>query len=73
MRPPCRRAQRTDEAEDEALKQAAKVDEQAVLLAQALELSKALAREVDASLGARKAVPIRNSFVRNDNPDEDGP
>jgi hypothetical protein len=55
------------------LKQATDTDEQVVLLAQVLELSKALAREVDGSLGARKAVPVRNSFVRNDNPDEDAP
>ncbi|WP_284762043.1 hypothetical protein [Arthrobacter sp. efr-133-R2A-63] len=55
------------------MEQATEVDEQAVLLAQALELSRLTAEVVDKSLGARKAVPIRNSFVRNDNPDEDAP
>jgi len=62
-----------EEVAVEALKQAEKVDEQAVLLAQALELSKKLAREIDGSLGVRKAVPIRNSFVRNDTPGEYAP
>lgn len=62
-----------DEAEDGTLEQATEVDEQAAVLAQALEFSKATAKVVDKSLGARKAVPIRNSFVRNDNPDEDAP
>lgn len=68
------------EAEVGALKQAAEVDDQAtevddqaVLLAKALELSKATAEVVDKSVGARKAVPIRNAFVRNDDPDEDAP
>lgn len=62
-----------DESEAEALKRAEKVAEQAELLAQALVRSKKLAKEVDGSLSARKAVPIRNSFVRNDNPGEDAP
>lgn len=43
------------------------------LLSDPLALSKATADVVDRSLGARKAVPIRNSFVRNDNPTEDAP
>ncbi|MGP5391852.1 hypothetical protein [Glutamicibacter arilaitensis] len=51
----------------------AKAEEQAILLAQALEYSKALAVVVDGSVGARKAVPIRNSFVRNDDPAKDTP
>lgn len=55
------------------MKQAAEVDDQAVLLAKALELSKATAEVVDKSVGARKAVPIRNAFVRNDDPHEDAP
>lgn len=62
-----------DEEVDEALKKAAKAEEQAILLAQALEHSKSLAMVVDGSVGARKAVPIRNSFVRNDDPAEDAP
>nr|WP_176705006.1 hypothetical protein [Arthrobacter sp.]AXV46713.1 hypothetical protein pA8H1_p22 [Arthrobacter sp.] len=62
-----------EEAEEAALKHDEKVDERAVLLAQALERSKALAGSLDRSLGARKAVPIRNSFVRNDSPSEDAP
>jgi hypothetical protein len=61
------------EAEDGALKQAIELDDQAVLLAKALELAKATAEVVDKSVGARKAVPIRNAFVRNDDPDEDAP
>lgn len=60
-------------AKIEALKIAPEVDAAAVLLAKALEHSKEVAKVVDGSLGARKAVPIRNSFVRNDNPDEDAP
>jgi hypothetical protein len=60
-------------AEDGALKQATEVDDQAIVLAKALELSKATAEVVDKSVGARKAVPIRNAFVRNDDPDEDAP
>lgn len=43
------------------------------LLTDPLTLSKATAKVVDRSLGARKAVPIRNSFVRNDNPAVDPP
>jgi hypothetical protein len=62
-----------DEADGETLRQAAEEDEQGALLAQVLQLSKAIAEVVDSSLGARKAVPVRNSFVRNDNPDEDAP
>lgn len=58
---------------DEGLTQAAKADQLGESLAQALELSKAVARVVDGSLGARKAVPIRNSFVRSDDPEEDAP
>lgn len=61
------------EGEDEALSQATKVVQQADLLAQVLELSKAIAKVVDGSVGARKAVPIRNSFVRNDTSGEDAP
>lgn len=58
---------------DQALEQAEEADEEALVLAQALELSKATAKVVDASLGVRKAVPIRNSFVRNDDPNESAP
>lgn len=42
-------------------------------LTQEMELSRALAKVVDGSVGARKSVPIRNSFVRNDNRGEDAP
>ena len=45
----------------------------AAVLSDPLLRSKAIAREVDRSLGTRKAVPIRNSFVRNDNLAEDAP
>ena len=51
----------------------AKVDEWTTALTDPLGLSKATAEVVDRSLGARKAVPIRNSFVRNDNPGEETP
>nr|WP_176705547.1 hypothetical protein [Arthrobacter sp.] len=61
-----------DKAVDEDLEQA-EADVQTILLAQALELSKAVAEVVDRSLGARKAVPIRKSFVRSDIPGEDAP
>lgn len=55
------------------MSQAAKPEHIAAVLTDPLVRSKVLAREVDRSLGARKAVPIRNSFVRNDNPDIDAP
>lgn len=58
---------------DEGLTEAAKADELGESLAQAIAHSKAVAKVVDGSLGARKAVPIRNSFVRNDDPEEDAP
>lgn len=53
--------------------EASKVEDISALLGDPLALSKATADVVDRSLGARKAVPIRNSFVRNDNPAEDPP
>jgi hypothetical protein len=53
--------------------EASEAAEQADLPLQTLELSKALSKIVDGSVGARKAVPIRNSFVRNDTKGEDAP
>lgn len=41
--------------------------------AKALQLSIAVAGVVDRSLGARKAIPVRKSFVRNDDPEIDPP
>lgn len=55
-----------DEGDDE-LAQAEKADEQTAQLARALAYSQELAKVIDKSLGARKAVPIRASLVRNDN------
>ncbi|MBB2997680.1 hypothetical protein [Paeniglutamicibacter cryotolerans] len=62
-----------DEVDVETLKKSEKEEAQAILLAAALEYSRSLAAVVDKSVGARKAVPIRNSFVRNDDPTEDAP
>ncbi len=52
----------------------AQQDEAAQLLkAQILDYSKKLAVSVDQNSGARKAIPVRKSFVRNDIDGEDAP